>query len=254
MTTEPRALPDPPPDYPVVLDVAGGTCLVVGGGPVAARRADGLLAAGARVTVVVALERGCRRALDRAGRGVGSGRAGSLAGRLRVGLETCAPLPGRARPSGYHLVVTATGRPEVDRRGGRRRRRRRRARQQRRPHRAGHRVQLPAVHRDGPVIAGRLHRRRQPGAGPVAPRPGWPAASPPEPLAIAALLDEARTAVRQAGRPTDSVDWDGAISDRGAPGRGRPDRRGRGPVCLALRRPDPVTGRRECRGAAARIG
>ena len=38
--------------YPVMLDIAGRRCLVVGGGPVAERKMDGLLAADARVTVV----------------------------------------------------------------------------------------------------------------------------------------------------------------------------------------------------------
>ena len=38
--------------YPVMLDLAGRPCLVVGGGPVAERKIDGLLAADARVTVV----------------------------------------------------------------------------------------------------------------------------------------------------------------------------------------------------------
>jgi siroheme synthase-like protein len=38
--------------YPVTLDLAGRDCLVVGGGPVAARKVEGLLEAGARVTVV----------------------------------------------------------------------------------------------------------------------------------------------------------------------------------------------------------
>ena len=38
--------------YPVMLDLAGRSCLVVGGGPVAERKMDGLLAADARVTVV----------------------------------------------------------------------------------------------------------------------------------------------------------------------------------------------------------
>jgi len=41
-----------PARYPLLLDLAGRDVLVVGGGPVAARRAAGLLAAGARVTVV----------------------------------------------------------------------------------------------------------------------------------------------------------------------------------------------------------
>ena len=38
--------------YPIVLDLADRPCLVVGGGPVGARKVEGLLAAGARVTVV----------------------------------------------------------------------------------------------------------------------------------------------------------------------------------------------------------
>ena len=40
------------PDYPLTLDVAGRRTVVVGGGPVAARRATGLVSAGARVAVV----------------------------------------------------------------------------------------------------------------------------------------------------------------------------------------------------------
>ena len=39
-------------DYPVVLDLTGVPVLMVGGGQVASRKVDGLLAAGARVTVV----------------------------------------------------------------------------------------------------------------------------------------------------------------------------------------------------------
>jgi uroporphyrin-III C-methyltransferase/precorrin-2 dehydrogenase/sirohydrochlorin ferrochelatase len=43
---------DAPDRYPVLLDLAGRAALVVGGGPVAARRAAGLRAAGAQVTVI----------------------------------------------------------------------------------------------------------------------------------------------------------------------------------------------------------
>jgi siroheme synthase-like protein len=38
--------------YPIFLELKGKPCLVVGGGQVAARKVEGLLAAGARVTVV----------------------------------------------------------------------------------------------------------------------------------------------------------------------------------------------------------
>jgi precorrin-2 dehydrogenase/sirohydrochlorin ferrochelatase len=38
--------------YPIVLELEGRPCLVVGGGAVAERKVDSLLGAGARVTVV----------------------------------------------------------------------------------------------------------------------------------------------------------------------------------------------------------
>jgi siroheme synthase-like protein len=40
------------PYYPVCLDLRGRPCVVIGGGPVAARKVEGLLECGARVTVV----------------------------------------------------------------------------------------------------------------------------------------------------------------------------------------------------------
>ncbi len=52
MSPRPAEVPAPGARYPLLLDLAGRATLVVGGGPVAARRAIGLLGAGARVTVV----------------------------------------------------------------------------------------------------------------------------------------------------------------------------------------------------------
>ena len=54
--------------YPTALRLLGRPVLVVGGGPVAARRARGLLDAGARVTVVAPLA--CRALTDLAGAGL----------------------------------------------------------------------------------------------------------------------------------------------------------------------------------------
>ncbi|MGE5508822.1 MAG: bifunctional precorrin-2 dehydrogenase/sirohydrochlorin ferrochelatase [Chitinophagales bacterium] len=54
--------------YPVMLDLAGADCLVVGGGRVAERKVEGLLAAGARVTVVAPRVTDELAALAQAGR------------------------------------------------------------------------------------------------------------------------------------------------------------------------------------------
>ncbi|WP_445153591.1 uroporphyrinogen-III C-methyltransferase [Arthrobacter sp. Hor0625] len=83
--------------YPTALRLLGRTVLVVGGGPVAARRAKGLLDAGARVTVVAPL--GCP-ALD------------ELAG---AGLLDWQPRPYRSSDvDGTWFVQTATGDAAVD--------------------------------------------------------------------------------------------------------------------------------------------
>ncbi|MBE7415054.1 MAG: bifunctional precorrin-2 dehydrogenase/sirohydrochlorin ferrochelatase [Deltaproteobacteria bacterium] len=77
--------------YPVFLDLKDRPCLVVGGGPVAERKALGLLAAGANVTVV-----GPRvtEALE------------GLARKKEIALEKRAYRPGDAK--GRFLVVAAT--------------------------------------------------------------------------------------------------------------------------------------------------
>ena len=82
-----------PPLYPVGLVVDGRPCLVVGGGPVAARKAAGLVACGAVVTVVAPAVVPAVEALG-------------------VAVERRAYRRGEA--AGYRLVVTATGNPEVD--------------------------------------------------------------------------------------------------------------------------------------------
>jgi precorrin-2 dehydrogenase / sirohydrochlorin ferrochelatase len=81
-------------DYPVWLDLRGVPVLVVGAGPVAARKVDGLAAAGARVRVVATT---VSDALDR----------GAVAE-----LQVRAYEPGDL--DGVRLVVTATGDPATD--------------------------------------------------------------------------------------------------------------------------------------------
>ena len=186
--------------YPVVLRLEGRRCLVVGGGPVAARRTLGLLAAGGSVTLV----------------------APELSDAL-VDLTADPPATLRAerrpyRPgeaAEYDLVLTATGVDEVDRavlrdaRG------------------AGVLANsaagadrgdflLPAVHRDGPVTVAVSTG----GTAPALAR--WLrtqiAASPEVELAtVAGLLDEARRALLTAGTPTDHVDWDRLLTESVVP-------------------------------------
>jgi precorrin-2 dehydrogenase/sirohydrochlorin ferrochelatase len=197
MTTAPPPT-DPPPGYPVVLTVSGRRCLVVGGGPVAARRARGLLEAGATVTlvapeVVPAIELLAHRGtLEVVRRPYRSGEA--------------------AR---YHLVLTATGVPEVDRSvvddaesagvlvntaaGD-----------------APGTVQLPAVHREGPVTVAVSTA----GASPALAR--WlvdrlATSLPANVATVAELLDEARSALMAAGRATGSVDWQAVLSESVVP-------------------------------------
>jgi len=93
------------PIYPVGLVVKGRRCLVVGGGRVAARKIDALLACGAAVTVVAPEVHEALEAL---------GRSGAIAAideaPLRVEVR-----PYRAGEAAeYSLVVAATGDGDVD--------------------------------------------------------------------------------------------------------------------------------------------
>jgi siroheme synthase-like protein len=192
--TEPTA---PPLFYPVSLDVAGRSCLVVGGGKVAARKARSLLECGAVVTVIAPL--------------IGDDME-SLAAQLHA-LERREYAPGDA--SRFRLVVTATGIPEVDGAAYA-------------DADAAHvwansaddlahsSFILPAVHRDGavsvsvstgglsPALASWLRDRL---AGECEDGLGI----------LADLLSEARYRLKRAGRPSNSVDWssllDGPLLD-----------------------------------------
>ncbi|MGO8872636.1 MAG: bifunctional precorrin-2 dehydrogenase/sirohydrochlorin ferrochelatase [Acidimicrobiales bacterium] len=195
------------PDYPLVLRLTGLRSLVVGGGPVAARKVRGLVASGGRVRVVapemdpviLGLEEGART----------EGGVGSEVGvRSEVGggveLERRAYRAGEA--ADYDLVVAATGVPEVDRQvvsdatDGK-------ALVNSVDRTAPGTVDLPAVYRNGPLTIAVSTG----GASPALAR--WlrnrVAASIPAGVAdLASLLDGARAAMRRAGLPTESVDWE----------------------------------------------
>src|SRR6202451_49680 len=89
-------LPTPPLLYPVSLDVSSRSCLVVGGGRVAARKARSLLDCGAAVTVI----------------------APSLSDDMEALVPSLRTVERREYSGGdastFRLVVTATGVPEVD--------------------------------------------------------------------------------------------------------------------------------------------
>ncbi len=188
-------MPERPPYYPVALDLGGRPVLVVGGGPVGARKAAGLAACGAVVTVVSPEVHDDVEALVDRGE---PGAPGS------VTLERRPYRRGEA--GGYRLVVTATGHDDVD------------GAVAADAEAAGTFVNsaddpthcsflLPAVHRDGAVTVAVSTG----GASPALAR--WvrtrPAAGLGPGLGILAdLLGEARQAVRAEGRSTESVDWE----------------------------------------------
>ncbi len=212
MSTEPSH-PSSAPGYPVILDVSGRRCLVVGGGPVAARRALGLLVSGARVTVVApevvtAIDR-LAAATPTGGTDRSTGPAGT--GGTGGALEIVRRRYQAGEAARYDLVVTATGAPAVDRAvvsdalaaavpvnsadqdspGS---------------------VQLPAVHRDGPVVVAVSTG----GASPALAR--WlrdriAGSLPPHIAVLTQLLEEARATLKRSGRSTESIDWAAVISD-----------------------------------------
>ncbi|HEX4162944.1 MAG TPA: bifunctional precorrin-2 dehydrogenase/sirohydrochlorin ferrochelatase [Acidimicrobiales bacterium] len=191
------AEPAPTAFYPVSLEVAGRACLVVGGGRIAARKARTLVDCGALVTVI----------------------APALAPEMEALADRLAAVERRAYASGdaalFRLVVTATGRPDVD------------GAVHHDAEEAGIWVNsaddrahssfiLPAVHRDGAVTVAVS-------TGGVSPafaswlRDRLAAECGEHAGALAALIGEARETLRRVGRPSDSVDWaallDGPLPD-----------------------------------------
>ncbi|HEY5097037.1 MAG TPA: bifunctional precorrin-2 dehydrogenase/sirohydrochlorin ferrochelatase [Acidimicrobiales bacterium] len=181
--------------YPVVLDVLGRRCLVVGGGPVAARRARGLLDAGAVVTVVAP------RVVSAIEELASGSRAEPHPG--PVDLER---RPYRHGEAGrFDLVVTATGDPAVD------------SSVVADARAAGVPVasatgdiagtlRLPAVLRRGPVTVAVSTGGASPALA-VWLRDRIAGSLPRGLETVAALLDEARSEVQASGRSTGSVDW-----------------------------------------------
>ncbi len=172
--------------YPVVLRLAGRRVLVVGGGAVAARKAQGLLAAGARVTVVAPLV---------------APEMAALAPELTIEAR-----PYRAGDvGGFHLVLTATDDGAV---------------QQQvyddaeaagvwvnaadDPARCS--FTLPAIARDGPVVIAVSTQGASPAlAGGLRDRiAAW---LPPDLDRVAAELAKRRRDLRDQGISTESVDW-----------------------------------------------
>jgi siroheme synthase-like protein len=182
--------------YPVALDVSGRPCLVVGGGPVAARKARGLLDCGAVVTVVAPALGADMQALE-------------------PRLHAVERRPYREHDAAsFRLVVTATGLPDVD--GA--------------VHadaeasgvwinsaddRAHSSFILPAVFRDGAVTVGVSSGGLSPALSSwLRDRLG---AQCEGVGALAELLGEARARLLRAGVRSDSVNWvqllDGALPE-----------------------------------------
>ncbi len=181
--------------YPVSLDVDGRACLVVGGGPVAARKALGLLRCGARVTVI--------------------------APEVCEDMATLAPLTIERRPyaageaGSYRLVVTATGIPAVD------------GAVFADAEAAGVWVNsaddsahcsfiLPAVHRDGAVTIAVATGGQSPALSSWL-RTRLAAECGSGVGELADLLGRARQRMHDTGRTTESVDW-AALLDGPLPG------------------------------------
>ncbi len=176
--------------YPVNLVVEGRPCLVVGGGAVARRKVEGLLACGALVTVI----------------------APDVAPDLAALPVTVERRPYRGGDAaGFRLVVAATDDRAVNAR--------RLPRTARRPGSgstplttpASCSFTLPSGRPSGPDHGHRLDRGPQPGPGRLAAPPRIEAELGGEYEVLLRLLSEARATIKAAGRSTEAVDWPSAL-------------------------------------------
>jgi siroheme synthase-like protein len=175
--------------YPVNLRVAGRSCLVVGGGRVATRKARGLVDCGARVTVVAPEVAPELEAMDDVRCEHRAYRSGEVAG--------------------YRLAVAATGDPQID------------GQVYREGEEHGVWVNaaddpehcaftLPSVVRQGPLFATFSTSGQSPALATWM-RRRYGDELGPEYLTLLDLLVEQRTRLRSQGIPTESVDWQPAL-------------------------------------------
>lgn len=181
-------MPLPDVQYPVNLVVAGRTCVVVGGGAVAARKVEGLLAAGAEVVVIAPeIDERIRslpvRLIER------PYRHGDLAGAWLAIVATGDPQTNRvihADGDAGRVWINAADDPDACS------------------------FTLPAVVRQGPVMVAVSTGGHSPALA-VWLKEQVGARLGPEVALLAEWLSEARDELRAAGRSTEDVDWHRAL-------------------------------------------
>ena len=173
-------------DYPVVLRLAGRRCVVVGGGRIAARKVEGLKAAGAEVTVIapevdpsisgVRLERRPYRSGDLGGAWLAIAATGDPAvdGQVFADGEVAGVLVNSADDP-EHCTFT-----------------------------------LPAVARQGPITVAVSTGGRSPAFATWL-RDILGAELGPEHETLLRLLEERRSALRSEGAPTEGLSWQAAL-------------------------------------------
>lgn len=182
-------MPVDAPLYPVHLIVAGRRCLVVGGGRIAARKAEGLLACGAVVHVVAPRVGPEVRALDGVTWEERPYQQGEVGGyRLAVAATGNTTVDGAVFADGEAAGVWVNSADD--------------------PARCS--FTLPAVVRRGPVVLTVSTGGHSPALA-VWLKERLAADVGPEYEVLAALLSEERDAVRAGGRSTEDVDWRSAL-------------------------------------------